>query len=257
MLLHGFPENGASWRHQVSPLVDAGFSVHVPDLRGYGRSDKPPGRTAYRLSNLADDVAAIANSTGHPRIRLVGHDWGGIIAWEFASRSPERIDRLVILNAPHLRLYVRKAWLPPQLFKSWYVLFFQLPGLPERLLAAGDFRLIREMFRRTPARQGTFSEEEIDGFVEAMRQPGALTAALNYYRANLLSRGAKGQEEEIKAPTLVIWGERDPALSTTLLDGITRVAPNTTLLRLPNVGHWVQNEAPEEVSRAILEFFGA
>lgn len=255
VLLHGFPENGSAWRHQVTPLANAGFEVLVPDLRGYRFSDRAPGREAYRLSVLAEDVAAIARSTDHAKITLVGHDWGGIIAWEFAGRYPDLLDRLVILNAPHLGLYRRKIWRSSQLVKSWYVMLFQLPAVPERLLAAGDFRVLREMFRRTPAHRKAFTEADIEAYVAGFRSPGALTAALNFYRANLFSGGSSvGRQSVTQAETLIIWGERDPALSVKLLDGIDRVAPQARIHRLPRVGHWVQNEAPDEVNEVLLRF---
>lgn len=257
VLLHGFPENSTSWRHQIPPLVKAGYTVHVPDLRGYGQSDKPASLDAYQLSKLVDDIAAIACSTGHPRIHLVGHDWGGVIAWAFASSHFDLLDRLVILNAPHSTLYGRQLWRSSQLFKSWYVLFFQIPALPERLIAARDYRVLREMFRRTPAQSRPFSETEIEGYVASFRQPGALTAALNYYRANLHSLGTVKSAPLIEAPTLVLWGERDPALSPTLLNDIPTVAPKAQIVRFPDVGHWIQNEAPDAVNTALLDFLSA
>lgn len=133
--------------------------------------------------------------------------------------------------------------------------FFQLPVLPERALAAGGFRAVREMFRRLPARPGAFSEADIERYVDALSQPGALTAALDYDRANLRGGGlARARQARIGAGTLVIWGERDPALSSSLLDGLERVAPRVRIRRIPDAGHWVQNEAPDEVNRALLAF---
>ncbi|HEX6984259.1 MAG TPA: alpha/beta fold hydrolase, partial [Planctomycetaceae bacterium] len=184
----------------------------------------------------------------------VGHDWGGVVAWTFASERPELVDRLVIVNAPHPRIYRRKAWRPPQLLRSWYALFFQLPWLPERVLAARDFHVIRTMLRRMPARPGTFSVADIDRFVEALRRPGALTAALDYYRANLSSLVRGAAARPIEAETLVIWGERDPALSVGLLDGIDRVAPRARVARFPEAGHWVHSEIPDEVNRQLVGF---
>lgn len=254
VLLHGFPENWTSWRHQLAPLVDAGFSVFAPDLRGYRLSQRPAERSAYHLRHLVADVAALVQYTGHPRVHLVGHDWGGVIAWTFASEHPELLRRMVILNAPHLRIYLTKVRRPPQMLRSWYVYFFQLPMLPEWVLSAGGFAVLRQMFARTPARQGAFSEEEIDGYIESLSPPGALTAALNYYRANLARSGAEMASTVIEAETLVIWGERDPALGVGLLDGLEQVATQVRIERLANVGHWVQNEAPEEVNRLLLQF---
>ncbi len=256
ILLHGFPEHWISWRRQVAPLVTAGYSVWMPDLRGYHLSERPVGREAYHLRYLVEDVACVVRATGYPRAHLGGHDWGGIIAWTFAGAHPELLERLVIFNAPHVRLYLDKVWRSPQMFRSWYVLFFLLPRVPERVLAARDFRAVREMFRRASARSNAFSEEDIEQYVRALAQPGALTAALNYYRAALLSPGGLelARSAQVEAETLVLWGERDPALDLRLLDGLEQVVPRIHVHRIPSVGHWVQNEAPEEVNCALLAF---
>jgi pimeloyl-ACP methyl ester carboxylesterase len=255
ILLHGFPEHWYSWRRQIAALADAGFSVYAPDMRGYNLSDKPVGRDAYHLRHLVADVAALVRATGRARAHVVGHDWGGIVAWTFAGQHPERLDKLVILNAPHLRIYLEKVRRPPQMFRSWYVLFFQLPILPERALSAQDFRAVRDMFTHYPARRGAFTDEDVKQYIEALARPGALTAGLNYYRANLSSDSLEfARSAYTEAETLVIWGERDPALGTELLQGLERVAPRVRVHRIPNVSHWVQNEAPEEVTDVLVGF---
>lgn len=255
VLLHGFPENWTSWRHQLAPLVEAGFSVLAPDLRGYHLSQRPAAQSAYHLRHLVADVAALIQHTGHPRAHLVGHDWGGIIGWTLAAAHPELLHRLIILNAPHPRIYLQKVRHPPQMVRSWYVYFFQLPMLPEWALTAGRCALLRQMFIRTPARKGAFSEQHIQGYIEPLSRPGALTAALNYYRANLSLRGVEmAPTTASDVDTLVIWGERDPALGAELLDGLDQLAPGVRIERLADAGHWVQNEAPEEVNRLLLQF---
>lgn len=256
LLLHGFPEHWRCWQHQIEPLARAGFSVFAPDLRGYNLSDRPLTRDAYHLRHLVADVAALVRATGHPRAHIVGHDWGGVIAWAFAGAHPELLDKLVILNAPHMEIYLRKVWRPPQLFRSWYVLFFQIPGLPEWLLSAGGCRAIREMFRQTTYRDRALSAADIDACIDALSQPGALTAALNYYRANIRSRSGLrlARSARVAAETLVIWGEQDRALDVGLLDGLARIAPRARVYRIPDAGHWVQNEAPEEVNLALVGF---
>jgi pimeloyl-ACP methyl ester carboxylesterase len=241
----------------VAPLVEAGFSVWIPDLRGYGWSDRPHPREAYHLRHLVADVAALVHATGRPRAHIGGHDWGGIVAWTFAGCHPELVDRLVICNAPHMRLYFEKLHRPPQLFRSWYILFFQLPLLPELVLSSRDFHVVRDMFTRLPARPGAFTRDEIDQYVRALSAPGALTAALDYYRANRRGGGASlAQSATIEAETLVLWGDRDPALTVGLTYGLERVAPHVHVRRFPDVGHWIQNEAPDEVNRALVEFLG-
>jgi pimeloyl-ACP methyl ester carboxylesterase len=255
ILLHGFPECWRSWRHQIAPLAAAGFSVWVPNLRGYPPSDMPARREAYHLRHLVDDVACIVDATGYARAHVVGHDWGGIIAWTFAGRYPQRLDRLVIMNAPHMKLYTDRVWRSTQMLRSLYVLLFQLPAVPERLLASGNFKVVREMFRTMPARKPAFSQQDIEAYVNMLAQQGALRAALDYYRINMrpdaleLARAAKTD-----ARVLVIWGERDPALETGLLDGLEEIAPRVSIHRIPDAGHWVQNEAPQEVNAALLAF---
>lgn len=255
VLLHGFPENGHSWRHQIPALASAGFCVWVPNLRGYPPSDISPWRDDYHLRHLTNDVAAVVSATGYAGASVVGHDWGGIVAWAFAGIYPALLDRLVILNAPHMDLYMQKLWRSSQLLRSAYIALFQLPRLPERLLSAREFFLVRRMFRSLPARRGTFDEADIDQYLEGLSRPGALKAALDYYRENMrrdaiqLARSARTE-----APTLVIWGEQDPALGTFLLDGLERFAPRVRIHRIPQASHWVQNEAPEEVNRALLQF---
>jgi len=255
VLLHGFPEDARTWRRQIGPLVRAGFAAWAVDLRGYGGSDRPAGREAYRLRHLVGDVAAVVRATGRARAHVVGHDWGGIIAWTFAGARPELLDRLVILNAPHVGVYLEKLWRTSQWLRSWYVGFFQLPILPERVMRVGNFRVLRRAFDRLAGRAGVYGAEEIEEYVRAMAAPGALTAAINYYRANVgreameLARGARTGAE-----TLVIWGERDPALVVELLDGLARVAPRVRVHRIADAGHWVQNEAAGEVARVMGEF---
>jgi epoxide hydrolase 4 len=256
VLLHGFPEDWRSWKHQLPALAAAGFTALAPDLRGYNESDRPAEREAYHLRHLVADVAAIVRATGRGRAHIVGHDWGGILAWAFAGAHPDLLDRLVIVNAPHMQIYIEKATRPSlQMLRAWYLLFFRMPRLPEWALSAGDFRAIRDLFRRQP-KQPAFSDEEIQAYVEALSRPGALTAALNWYRANLGSREAidLARRARVEAPTLVIWGEHDPALGVELLDGLERVAPQVRVHRIPRASHWVQNEVPDEVNQVLIDF---
>jgi pimeloyl-ACP methyl ester carboxylesterase len=260
ILLHGFPENANCWRHQIEPLARAGFSVFAPDLRGYNRSDIPPDRRAYRLPRLVGDIVGLIRATGAPRAHVVGHDWGGVITWSLAAEHPDLVDKVVVLNAPHPELFLRHVRRPRQLLRSWYAMFFQLPLLPEWILSAHQFRIVRQLFTRNPARKGAFTAGDIDGYVEALERPGALTAALNYYRANMgFARGALRPPAwpMIRAQTLVVWGEQDTALGAELLEGLDRLVPGVQIHRIPDAGHWVQNEAPDEVNRVLTEFLTA
>jgi pimeloyl-ACP methyl ester carboxylesterase len=255
ILLHGFPENAHSWRHQVPALVAAGFSAWAPNLRGYPPSDVSPVRDDYHLRHLVNDVAAIVAATGHARASVVGHDWGGIIAFAFAGARPELLDKLVIMNAPHMQIYMEKIWRTSQCARSAYVGLFQFPALPEWLLSARDFFAVRQMFKSFPARKNAFGEEDIAQYVDGLSQPGALKAALDYYRANMRPDAmALARPPHIRAPMQVIWGERDPALGTFLLDGLERFAPRTRIHCIPHASHWVQNEAPKEVNRTLFAF---
>jgi pimeloyl-ACP methyl ester carboxylesterase len=258
VLLHGFPEHWWSWRHQIPALVRAGFSVWVPDLRGYHRSDRPHPVHAYELRHLVDDVVALVRATGAARAHIAGHDWGGIIAWTLAGHRPEVVDRLVILNAPHLDIYVRTVWRTTQAMRSAYVPFFALPWLPEQALSAGRFFLLRTMMRRLAVRKDALGEDDVERYVDALSRPGALRAALAYYRVNV-RRGPMtwARASRVVADTLVIWGLDDPALSPVLLDGLDAVAPNSRIHRVPACGHWVQAEAAAEVNGAMVTFLGA
>jgi pimeloyl-ACP methyl ester carboxylesterase len=254
VLLHGFPESPHVWRHQLSPLVDAGFSVLVPEMRGYGRSGRPASVEAYRNERLVGDVAGLVRESGHARAHVVGHDWGGIVAWAFAAHHPDLLGRLVVMNAPHLALWAERVRRPPQMIRSLYAAAFQLPVVPEWVLAAGGFALLRQTIRAVHARQETLLEDDIDRYIAALRPPGALTAALNYYRALRLPGARAFGEAPTDAETLVVWGERDPALGLDLLDGLDRVAPNARVHRIPDAGHTVQVEAADEVNSVLVPF---
>lgn len=255
VLLHGFPEFWYSWHHQIDALSANGFDVYAPDLRGYNLSDKPPTKEDYHLRLLIEDVACIARQTGK-QVHIIGHDWGGIIAWAFAGKYPELVSKLVIMNAPHLKIFRREVLRPPQTFQSWYVLFFQIPWLPERLISADNFALVREVFSGKTSQKDAFSQDDIDKYIAAISQPAALTAALNYYRCLFQAKdgGDLAYEARFDGETLVIWGEKDMALSLNLLNGLNEFAPNLDVHRIPQSGHWVQNEAFAEVNGVLLDF---
>jgi len=258
LLLHGFPEFWYSWRHQIPALAAAGFRVVAPDLRGYNLSDKPPRVADYRLDRLAADVAALVRQVAgeNGRAHVVGHDWGGVVAWHLAMHHPEVVEKLVILNAAHPAAYWRELRRPAQLLRSWYVFFFQLPRVPEVFVRARAFRSLRDVFRKEPARPGAFSEADIDAYVEAFAKPGALTAAMNYYRAAFRDGiGAAGRTvRPIGAPTLLIWGEREKYAVPAVTRGLEAWVPNLRIERLPDATHWVQHDEPETVNRLLLSF---
>jgi pimeloyl-ACP methyl ester carboxylesterase len=258
VLLHGFPEFWYGWRHQIPAVAAAGFHVVAPDLRGYNTSDKPPGVADYRIDLLAADVAAVIRqvSGNGGRAHLVGHDWGGVVAWHLAMHHPDVVEKLVILNAPHPAAYLRELRRPGQLLRSWYAFFFQLPRLPESFIRSGNFRALRDLFRHGPARAGAFSEVDIDRYVEAFSRPGALAAAINYYRA-AFRRGAGAASRSVRRidlPTLLIWGDRDRYLVPGLTHGLGQWVTKLRVERLPTATHWVQHDEPETVNRLLVRF---
>jgi pimeloyl-ACP methyl ester carboxylesterase len=240
----------------MEALSVAGFRCIALDLRGYNQSQRPTSWRDYALPLLVDDVASVVRALGG-QAHVVAHDWGGIIAYAFAGRYPQLVDRLAILNAPHAGVYRRRALMPPQIFKSWYVGFFGLPGhVAEAALSANDFAGLRRIFRRGILQKDAFSEAQIDEYVGAMKQPGALTAALNYYRAGLwLADGMRiAERAHVSAPTMVLWGTQDIALDVSLLEGLGEFVPNLTVKTQQNSGHFIQNEIPNFVNDQLLDF---
>jgi pimeloyl-ACP methyl ester carboxylesterase len=254
VLLHGFPEFWYSWRHQLAALAAAGFLAVAPDQRGYNESAKPPHLRDYRLHLLVEDIAGLIAELGHQRAAVVGHDWGGGIAWALAMRHPERVERLAILNAPHPAAFARELRNPAQWLRSWYIGFFQVPWLPECLLSAGNFALMERAFRRQPTSADAFRPEDIRLYKQALSRRGALTAALNYYRALVRYPTERRGIRRITAPTLLIWGERDPYLGIGMTQGLERWVPQVRVERLAGVSHWVQNDAPQRVNELLIDF---
>jgi epoxide hydrolase 4 len=254
VLLHGFPEFWFGWRLQIAPLAAAGFRVVAPDTRGYNLSSKPAGVAAYAADRLADDIRGLIRELGAESALLVGHDWGGTIAWTTAMNHPEVVDRLAILDAAHPRTLQKGLPHPGQLRRSWYFFYFALPGLPEQHVRAGRFRFFRHFLRdaRPP-----YTPEEMDRYVEAWSQPGALTAMINYYRCSVRTppKKAKASIRPISAPTLVIWGERDRYLGPKLAEPDHDDVPNLRVERLPDASHWVHHDEAERVTRLLIDFF--
>jgi pimeloyl-ACP methyl ester carboxylesterase len=255
LCLHGFPECWYSWRHQMPLLADLGYRVWAPDLRGYGETTKPPHLQDYAIEKLLGDVGALIDVSGSASVTLVGHDWGAIIAWYFAMQKIRPLERLVIMNAPHpvAAESAFRTW--KQLRRSWYAMFFQLPRLPEALLRARDFRAIGEAMRSSCTNRERFSDEALAVFRRAAAQPGAITGMLNYYRAFIRGGGAARQRKLgapiIETPTLVIWGERDVALTKATTFGTDAYVSDLTLRYLPDASHWVQQDDPDTVGRML------
>jgi epoxide hydrolase 4 len=256
LLLHGFPQFWYQWRHQISALVEAGFRVVAPDMRGYNLSDKPHGVQAYRVELLARDVERLIRTCGEGTATVVGHDWGAIAAWIAAMRLPGRFERLAILNVPHPARSLDGLLSPMQLLRSSYMFFFQIPRLPEEVIRAGDFALLRSVFRSDPVQPEAFTAEDIERYVGAIARPGVLTASLNYYRALLRNpRETRALLQRVEAPVLVIWGEKDRFLSRRLAEPPRLWVPNLIRVkRLPDASHWVAEDCPLEVNTLLLDF---
>lgn len=251
VLLHGFPDGWYTWRRQLPALAGAGWRAVAPDLRGYGASSRPRGVAAYALERLVADVARLIASYGESAA-VVAHDWGGGIAWALAMTHPELVVRLGILNAPHPVSFARAWRHPRQLLRSRYMLFFQIPALPERSLAAGDFDGLRRIYRRAPR---AFSAAEIGRHVDALRPPGALTAAVTYYRALFRGAGrAMRMWRRVDVPALVVWGDRDPYLGRELADPPSAWVRKARVVHLPDAGHWVHLEEPDAVNAELVSF---
>ena len=249
LLLHGFPESRFSWRHQLPALAEAGWRAVAPDLRGYGDSDKPKGREAYRLEHLTADVGALFDALGARRRLLIGHDWGAMVAWTAAIRRVRPLDGLVILNVPHpavFRQVIARSW--AQRRRSWYMAAFQLPVLPELAMTAGRGWLTCRAIAGMAVDKAAFPPQVLDVYRDNAVRPGAMTAMINYYRANAVRPGPEPDWGVINTPTLMIWGEEDKALGLELTEGYEAYVSDFTVERLPGVSHWVQQEAPDAVN---------
>jgi pimeloyl-ACP methyl ester carboxylesterase len=266
VLLHGFPDFWYGWRYQIPALAEAGFRAVAPDLRGVNASDKPAGVASYRIDALGGDVIGLIDKLGAERVTLVGHDWGGVVAWWVAARHPERLRRLVVINAPHPMAMRRELRRPGQLLRSWYILMFQVPGLAERLFRAFDYELVERTLRRDIRRRDVLHETDFVQYAEALSRLGALRSMLSWYRAAFRDElwrllpgrragsAVEGSGWEVQTPTLVIWGERDRYLGTGLLRDLERWVPDLLVERVAHAGHWVHVEAYERVNRVLTWF---
>jgi pimeloyl-ACP methyl ester carboxylesterase len=249
LLLHGWPDSGDLWRHQVKALTGAGFRTIVPDLRGFGASDRPAEVEAYALPTLVGDVLAVLDAAGVERAHVVGHDWGAALAWVTASLAPERVDHLVALSVGHPASFGGAGLRQREL--SWYMLLFQFVGVAEQWLSMDGWRNLREWG----------GHPDHDAVVAALEKDGALTASLNWYRANLSPEALVSEPfplPPVQAPTMGIWSSADMALTEMQMEGSGAfVTGSWRYERIDGPGHWIQLEAPDRVNELLLDFLPA
>jgi pimeloyl-ACP methyl ester carboxylesterase len=257
LCLHGFPSHAMCWHAQMAALAEAGFRVWAPNLRGYGKSSRPPSPADYTVDKLLGDIAGLIDASGARTVAMIAHDWGGLLAWFFAARKIRPLDRLIILNAPHpaCAAIAYRKW--RQMRKGWYIVAFQIPWLPDLLLRANRAWLVGRLMRYVSGKAAVFSNAAIEFYRGQAAQPGAVTAMLNWYRG--MMRGGvpdemRGNFPSIDIPTLVIWGDDDVALDPSCIDGAEAYVPNITIRRLPGVSHWVQEQVPDTVNRMATAF---
>jgi pimeloyl-ACP methyl ester carboxylesterase len=265
MFAHGFPEFWYGWKNQITEFENE-YQVVAPDMRGYNLSSKPADVEQYRVEYLIEDLRLLAEYLGHKRFILIGHDWGGAVAWAFALRHPDYLEKLIIINAPHPGVFDRELHEnPAQQRASQYMLMFR-SSQAEQVLSANNYASLVESILGRGLKEGYFTAEDRNAYLEAWAQPGAITGGLNYYRAAKVgppseqggqANGNFGTDTAVltvMVPTLVIWGEKDQALLTGNLEGLDRFVPELTVKRIPDGSHWVIHEKPELVNGYIRDF---
>ncbi len=260
LCLHGFPEVALSWREQMLTLAALGYRVWAPNQRGYGRTSRPSRIEDYAIEHLMEDVAALIDASGARRVVLLAHDWGALVAWTFAARRIRPIERIVIVNVPHPVCFARALRHPGQALRSWYVLLFQVPRLPELILGQSRAALVGRMMMDTSTDREHFPRDLLEAVRDNAAQPGALTAMLNWYRAFVRGGGWRRQLRlgfpVIDVPTLMLWGDHDAALSLRTTESTDRYVRDLTFVRLRGVSHWVQQDATAACNQHLREFLG-
>ncbi|MGB3702321.1 MAG: alpha/beta hydrolase, partial [Anaerolineales bacterium] len=249
-LLHGFPEAWFGWEAQIGPLAEAGFRVIVPDQRGYNLSDKPKGVSNYGMNILAQDILGLADALGYERFHLAGHDFGAMVSWNLAMHHPARIKRLAIANVPHPT--VMQNYLPThlsQILMSWYVFFFQLPNLPERIVKAKNWHFL------ISAMPDDLTDNERERYRNAWSQPDAMTSMINWYRAMFRYSRKSTATSNIQVPTLILWGQQDPHISYEMASLSSNLCVECRMITFEDATHWVLHDKPTEVSQLLIEHF--
>jgi epoxide hydrolase 4 len=256
ILLHGFPEFWFAWRNYMSSLAALGFYVVAPDQRGYNLSEKPLGVDAYELEILADDIAGLASALGRETFQVVGHDWGGLVAWSLASQHPARLERMVVLNAAHPAIWLRAMKIDPeQRRRSGYVRFLQLPWLPELLLRLRGYQGVAKGF--ASARPEAFTADVMQNYREAWSTAGALTGMLNWYRAIFRHPMPMPAPGALSTRCLILWGDSDPFAISRLAGESAALCAAAEVIHLENTGHWLIHDLPETVLGHLQRFLAS
>ena len=258
LLLHGFPECWYSWRNQI-PVLGEKYTVVAPDLRGFNLSDKPAKVADYKLDCLSDDVIGLIHHFGREKAAVIGHDWGAAIAWYIGFNRPEYLTKLGAFQVPPPTVWKRNLSLR-QIVASWYMFFFQLPYIPEYVLSAKDFALLKNALRTATAEPGMIGEEAISVYADAWKEANAVTAMLNYYRANVFGRllGPSETDKKVTVPTLFVYGQQDRAILPESVRGVgDLIDAKYDQFLFPTAGHWIQQEIPSEVNAILLEFLAS
>jgi len=258
MFLHGFPEFWFGWRRQIDHFVSLGYRVIIPDQRGYNSSEKPACIASYSIDLLAKDVVGVLDQVAGSKAFVVGHDWGAVVAWYLAARYSEKVNRTAMLSVPHPRIFIRNLIInQAQLRKSWYLLFFQLPWLPECILRRRDWALLVRALRNTSP-PGVFSDSDLEQYKKSWAKKGALTAMLNWYRAALLRPSQLALDPEasrVKVPALLIWGKNDQFVGQAMARESLQYCDDGHLEMFETATHWVQHEEPVQVNTLLSQFF--
>ncbi|MFB9862887.1 alpha/beta fold hydrolase [Rufibacter immobilis] len=252
LFLHGFPEFWYGWKHQLAFFAAQGWHAVAPDQRGYNLSSKPTGVEAYTIDKLTQDVVELIPQVSQGKVVLVGHDWGGAVAWNIALKYPHLLDKLVILNMPHPEVaHHHLTHNPKQMLRSWYTGFFQIPWVPEVVSSSFDFKLLESSMTGS-ARSNAFSPAEMEGYRTAWEQPDALEAMINWYRA--YKYNPIEADQKVQVPTRMIWGKQDKFLGTELAQPSIEECAHSELIFLEEATHWLHHEFPEKVNQLIYEF---
>jgi pimeloyl-ACP methyl ester carboxylesterase len=251
LLLHGFPDDRHGWDRQIQPLAEAGFRVIAIDQRGCGEAGSGAPRRSYVISSLVDDAEAALDALGIERAHLVGHDWGGVVGWTAAIENRRWLDRLVIVNVPHPAVFARFVRTHPrQIFRSWYMAFFQIPRLPELVLGARNSALLSRVLTAS-ANPAAFDADDLDRYRAMWSTPGRIGSMLDWYRA---ARTAPIPSGRVSDPTLIVWGDRDVALDGRMADLSTELCDDVRLVRLERASHWPHRDEPDRVNRLMIDF---